>query len=407
VPDLWLVSELLGDILPGETVAKPASLGLGTLPRGPLSAVAHSLPIVAIAGGWGAAVGTDEGGGAVEETKEERGWVNKEALNPQETLFGVLADLSVGPDFFKPGFSCATTLLALIQGRPAGHEHFPLPQGGESNVPLALQIDRASNATGLTPHAAPFRPSALVAAVQAAGLPLSASPPEPWALATEAPQAPQSPQAPQAPVAALAPAGGEPEVVPEHRRTTVMLCNLPHRYSRELLMDLLNTKGFGGMYDFIYLPFDFKTHACLGYAFVNMVDPSAVQELWLALQGFADWEVQHNKACRITWSLPHQGREVMVNRFRNSPVMHAKVPQQFKPVLFQDGEQVAFPLSTRACRAPRARDLERLQGDRPRQSRQFAAAIGGGGGGGGGGERPRRSLREAEVEVPQEAAQYQ
>ena len=30
--------------------------------------------------------------------------------------------------------------------------------------------------------------------------------------------------------------------------------------------------------------------------------------------------------------------------YRNSPVMHPTVPETFKPMLFADGEQVAFPV---------------------------------------------------------------
>merc|ERR1719367_2096902 len=47
----------------------------------------------------------------------------------------------------------------------------------------------------------------------------------------------------------------------EESRTTVMLRNLPLDHTRDMLLHLLDTKGFAGMYDFIYLPMDFKTRA--------------------------------------------------------------------------------------------------------------------------------------------------
>lgn len=149
-------------------------------------------------------------------------------------------------------------------------------------------------------------------------------------------------------------------------RTTIMLCNLPLNYTREMLIQDLDQEGFAGTYDFIYLPFDFKTQTCLGYAFVNLVGPEEVQVLWEVFDGWASWAVSHRKVCRVAWSVPHQGRDVMVARFRNSPVMHAKVADEFKPVLFEDGRRKPFPPPTRSCRAPRERDLVRLLGERPR-----------------------------------------
>merc|ERR1711988_1960162 len=37
-------------------------------------------------------------------------------------------------------------------------------------------------------------------------------------------------------------------------RTTVMLRNLPNSYSRSMLLELIHAEGFGGSYDFVYLP---------------------------------------------------------------------------------------------------------------------------------------------------------
>ena len=66
-----------------------------------------------------------------------------------------------------------------------------------------------------------------------------------------------------------------------------MLRNLPNNYTRDMLLELIDSLGFRGQYapgfcfqlkiveDFIYLPIDFQTQACLGYAFVNLVDPGA------------------------------------------------------------------------------------------------------------------------------------
>merc|ERR1719492_308602 len=55
----------------------------------------------------------------------------------------------------------------------------------------------------------------------------------------------------------------------ENARTTVMLRNLPDNYTRDMLIDLLETEGFGDAYDFLYLPIDFRTQAAYSYGVVN------------------------------------------------------------------------------------------------------------------------------------------
>merc|ERR1712216_1112325 len=51
--------------------------------------------------------------------------------------------------------------------------------------------------------------------------------------------------------------------------TTVMLRNLPNDYSRCMLVELPELKGFKRRFDFVYVPIDFEKSSGLGYAFVN------------------------------------------------------------------------------------------------------------------------------------------
>ena len=41
-------------------------------------------------------------------------------------------------------------------------------------------------------------------------------------------------------------------------RTTVMLRNIPNKYTQRMLLDEVNTLGFEGEYDFFYLPIDYR-----------------------------------------------------------------------------------------------------------------------------------------------------
>ncbi|CAE6970087.1 ML4 [Symbiodinium sp. CCMP2592] len=148
----------------------------------------------------------------------------------------------------------------------------------------------------------------------------------------------------------VAPSAQEVAEVPT--RTTVMLRNIPNNYTREMFLELLDHHGFAGRYDFAYLPCDFYRDANLGYAFVNLVDSKAVEDLWVAFDGFVGWSLPTSKVCQVRWSGPHQGFEAHVERFRNSPVMHRSVPDQYKPVIFKDGVCKPFPRATKKVKAP-------------------------------------------------------
>jgi len=137
-------------------------------------------------------------------------------------------------------------------------------------------------------------------------------------------------------------------------KTTVMLRNVPNNYTREMFLALLDDNGFAGRYDFVYLPCDFRRQANLGYAFVNLVDASAVDDAWAAFHGFVDWALPTQKVCEVSWSGPHQGFKAHVERYRNSPVMHRSVPDAYKPIIFQDGVRQDFPRPTRKIKAPAA-----------------------------------------------------
>eukprot|EP00928_Gymnodinium_smaydae_P089384 TRINITY_DN73358_c0_g1_i1.p1 TRINITY_DN73358_c0_g1~~TRINITY_DN73358_c0_g1_i1.p1 ORF type:complete len:398 (-),score=48.41 TRINITY_DN73358_c0_g1_i1:327-1460(-) len=147
----------------------------------------------------------------------------------------------------------------------------------------------------------------------------------------------------------------QPVMIPVEERTTIMLRNLPNNYTREMVMSLLDERGFAGLYDFFYLPIDFNSRAALGYAFVNVVSPANVMPLWQAFDGFDDWIVPSKKVCKVSWSDPHQGLQGQIDRYRNSPVMHETVPDEYKPVLLQDGVRISFPDPSKNPRAPRVR----------------------------------------------------
>mmetsp|Transcript_88999 Transcript_88999/g.287810 ORF Transcript_88999/g.287810 Transcript_88999/m.287810 type:complete len:132 (-) Transcript_88999:181-576(-) len=108
-------------------------------------------------------------------------------------------------------------------------------------------------------------------------------------------------------------------------------------------------------YDFVYVPISFRTKSSMCYAFVNMNTPSDAQGVFDVLQGFQDWGMPTDKVCEVTWSDKLQGLPQHIERYRNSPLMHPNVPDEFKPVVYQEGLRVNFPPPTKALRPPRIR----------------------------------------------------
>jgi len=138
-------------------------------------------------------------------------------------------------------------------------------------------------------------------------------------------------------------------------RTTVMLRNMPNNYTRDMLLELVNSMGFTGCYDFAYLPVDFKSQAGLGYAFINFVSTAEAQRCFDCFEGFSGWKVPSEKVCTVTWGSPYQGLEAHIERYQNSPVMHHSIPDEWKPVLVHQGERIAFPAPTKPIKTPKVR----------------------------------------------------
>lgn len=137
------------------------------------------------------------------------------------------------------------------------------------------------------------------------------------------------------------------------RRTTVMIRNVPNNYTRTEVMELLDSQGFACKYDFLYFPIDFETHAALGYAFVNLVSPEEAEKFRKVFEGFSGWAVRSGKVCSVVWTQQEQGLVAHVQRYRNSPLMHELVPDEYRPVVLENGQRVAFPEPTKKIKPPR------------------------------------------------------
>jgi len=95
-----------------------------------------------------------------------------------------------------------------------------------------------------------------------------------------------------------------------------------------------------------------------------MTLPAAAQHFRVHFKGYAKWPnlppeaafpQMKVKAAEVFWSSPHQGKDMHVERYRNSPLMHKDVPDWHKPILFENGERIDFPPPTKRLKEPRVR----------------------------------------------------
>jgi hypothetical protein len=77
---------------------------------------------------------------------------------------------------------------------------------------------------------------------------------------------------------------------------TVMMRNLPNKFSQQMLLDEINANGFVGAFDFLYLPIDPETRANRGYAFINFVDP---YQSWTFKQCYEGRRIGHFNSGKV------------------------------------------------------------------------------------------------------------
>ncbi|XP_011010958.1 PREDICTED: protein terminal ear1-like [Populus euphratica] len=125
-------------------------------------------------------------------------------------------------------------------------------------------------------------------------------------------------------------------VLPDGQDTTVMIRNIPNRYTREMLMEFLDRhckmenekakkhqnsdsarEAIVSAFDFLYLPIDFEREANKGYAFVNFTDARAAWKFYLSTNHQA-WDVFQSSKIREIACARLQGKEQLVRHFEKS-----------------------------------------------------------------------------------------
>lgn len=121
--------------------------------------------------------------------------------------------------------------------------------------------------------------------------------------------------------------------------TTVMLRNIPNRYTRDMLIDRLN-KTYEKAYDFVYLPIDFNSKCNVGYAFINFKSPVVAQRF---MQEFHGAKTKHclpgfssAKVCEVTYARV-QGRDANMDNLKDEKFIEKLTERpEWQPLFYDD-----------------------------------------------------------------------
>jgi hypothetical protein len=124
------------------------------------------------------------------------------------------------------------------------------------------------------------------------------------------------------------------------RVTTVMLRNIPNKYTQNSLMQEINDHGFAETYDFFYLPMDVHNRSNVGYSFINFKHPDDAKRFQLAFSSHR-FQRFHSKKIGSVCPAHVQGLDANLRHFENRAVTQAR-NDGYKPVVFHGRLRIKF-----------------------------------------------------------------
>lgn len=122
--------------------------------------------------------------------------------------------------------------------------------------------------------------------------------------------------------------------------TTMMIRNIPNRYTQNELIAEVESMGFAGTFDFFYLPLDKGTMSNVGYAFVNFVDATWAEKCRTTFQNARFQKHRRSSGKIAAVSVAHiQGLEANIRHYENAAVSNAKHLER-RPVIMANLSRV-------------------------------------------------------------------
>mmetsp|Transcript_6533 Transcript_6533/g.12130 ORF Transcript_6533/g.12130 Transcript_6533/m.12130 type:complete len:494 (-) Transcript_6533:154-1635(-) len=146
--------------------------------------------------------------------------------------------------------------------------------------------------------------------------------------------------------------------------TTVMIRRVPRPFTQRMLLQELTVRGFDGLFNFLYLPFEVKQGVNVGYGFINFVEPKYAQAFRNEFDGiYLDKQMKMKGRPIRVHPAAVQGYEANHQHF-----MHTKTGQKQDPIfspIFLGPHALGQPLSL-----PSAGVKKQASEHRRRQSKQ-------------------------------------
>ena len=109
----------------------------------------------------------------------------------------------------------------------------------------------------------------------------------------------------------------------EDKRTTIMIKNIPNKFSRELLLSTID-QNFKGTYDLFILPTDGNKNKNFGYSFLNFTSSYFIPYFYFMFNDKKWSSTNSKKICEITYSKV-QGRANLISYYANKIIFYNNV----------------------------------------------------------------------------------
>jgi hypothetical protein len=106
----------------------------------------------------------------------------------------------------------------------------------------------------------------------------------------------------------------------EDKRTTIMIKNIPNKFTRELLLNTID-QNFKDTYDLFILPTDGSRNKNFGYSFINFTSSYFIPYFYFMFNNKKWSSTNSKKICEITYSKV-QGRANLISYYANKIIFY-------------------------------------------------------------------------------------
>ena len=99
----------------------------------------------------------------------------------------------------------------------------------------------------------------------------------------------------------------------EDKRCTIMIKNIPNKFNRDLLLNIIN-QNFKGTYDLFILPTDINKYKNFGYSFINFTSSYYIPYFYFMFNGKMWSNTNSQKICELTYSKV-QGKKDLLGHY--------------------------------------------------------------------------------------------